>query len=117
MITLNDPQIWTIIGVFAAALFGMLTFMGQSFMRSLSVHTAQVTTKIETVEAKLETVEAKLESRLDAFDARLESQRIELGGRIEVLGAEMGMRLERLEGRVESLDRDVQAIAKKVFDE
>ncbi|RGE22738.1 hypothetical protein D1J51_03635 [Leucobacter sp. wl10] len=110
---MNDPQIWTIIGVFAAALFGMLTFMSQSFMRSLSAHTAQITTKVEVVEAKLQSRMDAFDARLDVFDARLET----FDARIDALSTEMGVRFERLETRVDNLDRDVQAIAKKVFEE
>ena len=68
MSTLNDPQIWTIIGVFAAALFGMLTFMGYSFMRALAGHVAQITSKIEIVETKLEARFERLEARVDNLD-------------------------------------------------
>lgn len=68
MSTLNDPQIWTIIGVFAAALFGMLTFMGYSFMRALTGHVAQITSKIEIVETKLEARFERLEARVDNLD-------------------------------------------------
>lgn len=45
MITLNDQQIWTIIGVGAATFLGMLTLLSTMFMRVFhteirSVHTA-----------------------------------------------------------------------------
>lgn len=30
---MNEPQVWTLIGVFAAALFGMLTLMTTMFIR------------------------------------------------------------------------------------
>lgn len=32
---MNEPQVWTLIGVFAAALFGMLTLMSTMFVRIL----------------------------------------------------------------------------------
>lgn len=30
---MNEPQVWTLIGVFATALFGMLTLMSTMFVR------------------------------------------------------------------------------------
>lgn len=32
---MNEPQVWTLIGVFAAGLFGMLTIMSTMFVRIL----------------------------------------------------------------------------------
>ena len=60
---MTEPQVWTLIGVFAAALFGMLTLMSTMFVRLIN--------------AKFETLEAK----------------------------------------IDHLDRDVQAIARRVFPE
>ena len=58
---MNEPQVWTLIGVFAAGLFGMLTLMSTMF--------------------------------------------------VQVVRAE----IRRLDQRFDTLDRDVQAIAKRVF--
>ncbi|WP_022888805.1 hypothetical protein [Agromyces italicus] len=33
MIELNEPQVWTLIGVFAAALFGVITLVTTMFVR------------------------------------------------------------------------------------
>ncbi|HUS21904.1 MAG TPA: hypothetical protein VMZ66_07835 [Aeromicrobium sp.] len=67
MIEVNEPQVWTLIGVFAAGLFGMLTLMSSMFLR--------------------------------------------------VLKAEIGGLEARLTGKIDALDRDVQAIARHVFGE
>jgi hypothetical protein len=63
VLEVTEPQVWTLIGVFAAALFGMLTLMSTMFVRLIN--------------AKFETLEAK----------------------------------------IDHLDRDVQAIARRVFPE
>ena len=60
---MTEPQVWTLIGVFATALFGMLTLMSTMFVRFIN--------------AKFETLEVK----------------------------------------IDHLDRDVQAIARRVFPE
>jgi len=69
---MTEPQVWTLIGVFATALFGMLTLMSTMFVRVL---------------------------------------RTEIGG----LRTEMRTEIRRLDQRFDTLDRDVQAIAKRVF--
>ena len=35
MLTLNEPQVWTVIGVFATALFGLLGFVTTSISRTI----------------------------------------------------------------------------------
>ena len=35
MLTLNEPQVWTVIGVFASALFGLLGFVTTSISRTI----------------------------------------------------------------------------------
>ena len=64
---MTEPQVWTLIGVFAAALFGMLTLMSTMFLN--------------------------------------------------VIRAEIGGLESRLSAKIEILDRDVQSIARRVFDE
>lgn len=64
---MTEPQAWTLIGVFAAALFSMLTLISTMFLN--------------------------------------------------VIRAEIGGLESRLTAKIEILDRDVQAIARRVFDE
>jgi hypothetical protein len=67
VIEVTEPQVWTLIGVFAAGLFGMLTLMSSMFLR--------------------------------------------------VLKAEIGGLEARLTGKIDALDRDVQALTRHVFGE
>ena len=64
---MNEPQVWTLIGVLAAGLFVMLTLMSTMFLR--------------------------------------------------VIRAEIGGLEARLTAKIDLLDRDVQAIARRVFGE
>lgn len=86
MFTVTEPQVWTLIGVFAAALFGMLTLMSTMFVRVVRTEIGSVRTEIGSV-------------------------RSEIGS----LRTEMRTEIRRLDQRFDSLDRDVQAIAKRVF--
>ncbi len=71
---MTEPQVWTLIGVFAAAMFGLLTLMSTMFVRLMNAG-------------------------------------------FEGLRAEMNARFERVDTRFDHLDRDVQAIARRVFPE
>jgi hypothetical protein len=72
VIEMTEPQVWTLIGVFAAALFGVLTLMSTMFLRVI---------------------------------------RAEIGG----LRAEMGAEFGRVHDKIDSLDRDVQALTKRIY--
>ena len=46
MLTFNEPQIWTVIGVFATALFGMLGFVMTSIQRTIRTEIGSVRTEL-----------------------------------------------------------------------
>ena len=47
MITLTEPQIWTLIGVFSAAVFGTLTFGFSALRNEMKAMRAELLTKME----------------------------------------------------------------------
>ena len=54
---LNDPQVWTLIGVFAAVMLGGMTLMTTQLSR--------------VIRAEIDRVEGTLSGRIDGLDARL----------------------------------------------
>ncbi|WP_353988404.1 hypothetical protein [Ruicaihuangia caeni] len=76
MITATEPQVWVLIGVFAAGLFGMLTLLSTMFVKLVQ----------------------------NGFD----SLRSELRSEIRALSESMNRRFDYL-------DRDVQALTRRVF--
>ncbi len=95
----SKPQIWTALGILAAALVGVITVMTQLMLRSFH-------------------------SLTNHFDTLFASLRSELKADISGLRTEMVLRFEQvdrrfvhLETKVENLERDVQAISKRVFPE
>ena len=83
---MNDPQIWTLLGVFAAIMLGGMTLM--------------TTLLIRTLNAAIEGVNGK-------FDG--------VNGRIDGLAGEMRAEFATVNVKLEYLDRDVTALSKKVF--
>ncbi|MGV8880885.1 MAG: hypothetical protein ACOH19_01920 [Rhodoglobus sp.] len=83
MITLTEPQSWVIIGVFATAIFGMLSWQTVFLGRSIT-------------------------SLADRFDAKIDGLREATDAKLEILRTDLG-------GKIDGLDRDVQAIARHVF--
>lgn len=124
---MTEPQVWVLIGTFAAAVLGGMTFSTNLIMGSLTkvitantdrlearidalrhetVSEFQVTRfRIDGVEAgltaKIDSVEAGLTAKIDSVEARLSSQ-------IESVES-------RLRGDMARIDSDVTAIARRVW--
>lgn len=83
---MTEPQVWVLIGVFAASIIGMMGWQTILFNRTLESSIGRVDAKIdakfEIIEAKFEVVEAKF----------------------EVVAT-----------KIDNLDRDVQALTRHVF--
>lgn len=48
MLTMTEPQVWTLIGVFAAGLFGMLTIISTMFVRVLKAEIGSLRTEMNS---------------------------------------------------------------------
>lgn len=90
MITLTEPQVWTIIGVFAATLLGTMTLLTKSIGGQMTSLRNEITSEITSLRNEMMT----------GFDA---------------LRAEMNARFETVNVRLDNLDRDVQALSERVF--
>lgn len=89
----NDPQIWTLLGVFAAIMLGGMTLMTTLLMRTMTAAIEGVNGRIDGVNGRIDGVQA----------------------RIDGLSAEMNAKFETVNVKLEHLDRDVTALSKKVF--
>jgi hypothetical protein len=61
VITLTEPQVWVLIGVFATAIFGMIGIVTTSFNRNL-------TTSLDGIREVMNARFDAINSRLDALD-------------------------------------------------
>jgi hypothetical protein len=90
VLEMNEPQVWTLIGVFAAASFGMSTVVSTLFVRVIR-------------------------SEIGGLRGELRGEIGGLRGEIGGLRGEMNARFEAVDRRFDYLDRDVQALTKHVF--
>ena len=60
MLTLTEPQVWVLIGVFATAMFGMLSWQTASFHRALRTSIEGLDRSLSTrIDALRETIEVR----------------------------------------------------------
>lgn len=57
---MNEPQVWVLIGVFAAGLFGMLTLMSTMFIRVVRAEIGSVRTEIQGVHSRIDRLDADI---------------------------------------------------------
>ncbi|MFJ4223140.1 hypothetical protein [Microbacterium sp. NPDC089695] len=76
---MNEPQVWTLVGVFAAGICGMITIVLTSFMHVMKTEFASV----------------RMEMRSEFASVRTE--------------------IRAVHGRIDHLDRDVNAIYRHLF--
>lgn len=87
---MNDPQVWTLIGVFAAVMLGGMTLMTTQLSRVIR---AEVDRVEGTLSAKIDRVEGTLSARTDGLHARL----------------------DRIETKVDDLDRELTNLATRFW--
>jgi len=94
VIELNEPQVWTLIGVFAASTFAMVGWLTGSFTRVLRA-------EIGGVNARIDGLRGEMNARFERVDAQFE--------RVDA-------QFRRVDDRLDHIDRDVQALTRRVFD-
>lgn len=92
--TMNEPQVWTLIGVFGAALLGGFTLVTTHFGR--------------VVRAEIGRLEGTLTGQIEALDGKL-------SGQIEALDAHLNSRIDTLDHRFDTLDKEVSNLATKAW--
>lgn len=104
---MTEVQIWTVIGVLAAALTATITVSTQLMMRTITALIGGLQTEMvlrfQRVDGQFEAVDRRFEQvdqRFEQVDQRLER---------------LDQRVGKLEQRVDDIDRDVQAIARHIF--
>lgn len=90
MLTLTEPQGWVLIGVFATATFGMIGIVTTSFNRTLTSAIGGLQDRINGLEGTIDGLRDSIDARFDAMDAKFT-------------------------GKVDLLDRDIQALSRQVF--
>lgn len=92
VVTLNEPQIWMLIGVFGASMVGMMTLVSSTFVRVLRAEIGAVRGEIGSLRHEIDSLRHEL---------RTEIARVE----------------QVLSTRIDHLDRDVQVLMRRVFDD
>ena len=91
---MNEPQVWTLIGVFAAGLFGMLTLMSTMFIRIVRTEIGSVRSELGLVHTHLS---AEIASVRTELRTEIASVRTELSSEIRRVEEVLSTRLGHLE--------------------
>lgn len=125
---MTEPQIWTALGILAAALITLITVTTQSMMRTITAQFEGLKTEMilrfERVDDKFDRVDEQFK-RVDEQFKRVDERFEQVEKRFEQVDQrfeQVDQRFEKLEGRlgrvesaVTAFDRDVQTIVQRVF--
>lgn len=95
VIELNEPQVWTLIGVFAAATFGLIGIVTSSFVRVMNAN-------FQRIDDRFAALTEVMSTKFELVDARF---------------AQVDARLDQVNSKIDDLDRDVQTLFRRVFPE
>ncbi|WP_244632212.1 MULTISPECIES: hypothetical protein [unclassified Microbacterium] len=94
---MNEPQVWTLIGVFAVFMLGALTLLMRQNDRMITSLRGELT-------AKFDGMDAKFEARFDAMDAKFDG-----------MDAKFEARFGSIDHRLEELDKEVANLATRFW--
>jgi hypothetical protein len=113
---MNEPQVWTLIGVFATVMLGGMTLMTTFISRAMASAVGGVEAKVEGVVATIGGVEAKvgalrgeMVARFEALDYRFEG----IDSRFDAVHS----RFDAVETKIDHLDRDVTFLMRRAWGE
>ena len=101
MLGMTEPQVWTLIGVFAAGMFGTITLISTMFLRTMQNGFDGVRTEMQNEFASVRT----------EMRSEFASVRTEMRSEFANVRTEIGA----VHGRIDHLDRDVNAIYRHLF--
>ncbi|WP_285135754.1 hypothetical protein [Microbacterium sp. lyk4-40-TSB-66] len=113
---MTEPQVWVLIGTFAAAVLGGMTFSTNLIMGSL---TKVITANTDRLEARIDALRTETVSEFQVTRFRIDSVETGLTAKIDSVEARLTSQIEsvesRLRGDMARIDSDVTAIAKRVW--
>jgi hypothetical protein len=134
VITVTEPQVWTMIGVFTALMFGMLTVVSTLFVRVVRSEIGGVRAELVGTRGELEGQIGGLRGEMNAsigglrselnaqigglreeMNAQIGGLREEMNAQIGGLRGEMNARFDAVHVKIDGLDRDVQLLMNREF--
>jgi hypothetical protein len=113
--TMNEVQIWVLMGVFGTLMFSTMIIITRSFTRTLTAEIGSVKAEISSVRGEIGSLRTEIRAEIGSVRTEVDSVRTEMRASIEGLRAEMTARFETVDVRFAHLDRDITALTKRVM--
>ncbi len=122
---MNEPQVWALIGVFAASMFGMVGVLPIWLVRGLRAEIGglrgEMIAGFQRVDEQFKRVEATTTARFERLEAtttaRFERLEATTTAKFDQLEATMDARFGQADTKLDRLDRDVKTLFGRVFPE
>lgn len=114
----TEPQVWVLIGTFAATVLGGMTFSTNLIMGSL---TKVITANTDRLEARLDAVRYETVAEIHVTRTRVDSVEAGLTAKIDTVEAGLSAKIDsvesRLRGDLARIDADVTAITRRIWND
>lgn len=112
---MNDPQVWTLIGVFAAVMLGGMTLMTTMMSRVVRAEIGglrnEMNGRFDGVAGEITGLRGEMNGRFNGVAGEITG----LHGEIAGLRGEMNARFDTVDHKVATLDKEVAALATKLW--
>ena len=111
VIELNEPQVWTLIGVFSTVLFAVFATTSGYVVRSMNAGFDRVDAQFDRVDAKIDGLHGEMNAKIAGLHSEMNAKFDRVDTKFELVD----VKFERIDDRFDHLDRDVQALSRRVF--
>ncbi|MFT3797711.1 hypothetical protein [Microbacterium sp.] len=112
---MTEPQSWVLIGIFATIMLGGLTLSTNLIMRTLTTAIGGLHGEMDARFNGLHGEMGSLRGEMGSLRGEMDSLRGEMDARFDGLRTEMNARFDAVNARIDVLDDDIAAIAKRVL--
>lgn len=112
---MNEPQIWTLIGVFTAFMLGSLTLLIRQNDRMITSLRGELSARFEGLDEKFEAKFESMDARFESMDAKFEAKFDAMDAKMAGMDAKLDARLGTIDRRLEDLDKEVANLATRFW--
>ncbi|MDQ6525040.1 hypothetical protein RB608_15580 [Nocardioides sp. LHD-245] len=106
----NDPQIWTLLGVFSAIMFAALTLSTRYTVAQIIATEARLGGRIDALEARTDARFDAVDARFGAVDSRFDQLEKRLDAKIDHVAEVLGVRIDSVDHRLGSVEDDLRIV-------
>lgn len=112
---LTEPQVWTLIGVFAAMLFSSIAVLVRQNDKLIASVRIEIGARFEGLRSDFDSRFDSIDAKFDANGSRFDSMETKFDARLDAMDVKFSERLGSIDRRLEDLDKEVANLATRFW--